>query len=283
MRSSRSRRHGIKIGEVVIVIFIVALIVSILLPSITRLRHTSGRTRCGSNLRQIGQAILLYTNENKGAFPRTAYKPGAMPTWGTGAAAANPFSSPDRPADNDVTAALFLLIRTQDITPAVFVCDGPGAGAPDTFGGGGGTAQTRSNFTDWRRNLSYSFHNPYPVSDEAAPGADGKVPAPRADDLAIAADMNGGVGGDSDVTAVTERSSQIDFARANSPIHDRVGQNVLYADGHVEFQQNPFCGAKRDNIYTVAAIVEGQPATTGKTVVGLPAWAGDSVLLPAMK
>jgi hypothetical protein len=283
MTLSRCRRHGIKIGEVVILIFIAALLVSIILPSISRLRQTGGRVRCGSNLRQIGQAILLYSMENKGAFPRTVYEPGAPPTWGTGASAANPFSSPDRPADNDVTAALFLLLRTQDLTSEVFVCDGPGAGVPDTFGGHGGTAKTRSNFTDWRRNLSYSVHNPYPASDEAALGATGKLPALNDQNFAIAADMNGGVGDGSDVTAVTERSASPEMVRANSPVHGRAGQNVVYGDGHVEFQQNPFCGVKRDNIYTVAAVVDGQPMTTGKTVVGLPAWAGDSVLLPAMK
>jgi prepilin-type processing-associated H-X9-DG protein len=281
--SSRSRRRGIKIGEVLILVGIVALLISIILPSITRLRQTAGRTKCGSNLRQIGQAILLYSNENKGAYPRTVYTPGAMPTWGTGAGAANPFSSPDRPADNDVTAAMFLLIRTQDITSSVFVCDGNEALVADDFGGRGGSEKTRSNFTDWRRNLSYSLHNPYPASDEAALDANGKMPALNDKDFAIAADMNGGVGEGSDVTAVTERSASGEMARANSPVHGRVGQNVLYGDGHVEFQQNPFCGVKGDNIYTVAAVADGEPRTTGKTVVGVPSWAGDSVLLPALR
>jgi prepilin-type processing-associated H-X9-DG protein len=272
-----------KITEVFVIVGIVALVISILLPSISRLRQTSGRTRCGSNLRQIGQAVLLYQIENKGAFPRTVYAPGAMPTWGTGAAAANPFTSPDRPADNDVTAALFLLLRTQDVTSSVFVCDGDSSRIADDFGGRGGTATMRSNFSDWRKNLSYSVHNPYPASDGAALGADGKLPALNDRDFAVAADMNGGVGAGSDVTAVTERSPSGEMARANSPIHGRAGQNVVYGDGHVEFQQNPFCGVKRDNIYTVAALVDGHPTTTGKTVVGLPGWSGDSVLLPAMK
>jgi prepilin-type processing-associated H-X9-DG protein len=36
----------------------------------------------------------------------------------------------------------------------------------------------------------------------------------------------------------------------NSANHEQDGQNVLYGDGHVEFQNNPFCGSQRDNIYT---------------------------------
>jgi prepilin-type processing-associated H-X9-DG protein len=41
--------------------------------------------------------------------------------------------------------------------------------------------------------------------------------------------------------------------QGNSNNHNEDGQNVLYGDGHVEFQQNPFVGIKRDNIFTRAA------------------------------
>jgi len=37
--------------------------------------ESASREKCGNNLRQIGQAILLYANENKGKYPRTFYKP----------------------------------------------------------------------------------------------------------------------------------------------------------------------------------------------------------------
>jgi len=46
-----------------------ALLVSILLPSLNRARETANRVKCGSNMRQIGQAMLLYSNENKSKFP----------------------------------------------------------------------------------------------------------------------------------------------------------------------------------------------------------------------
>jgi prepilin-type processing-associated H-X9-DG protein len=46
-----------------------ALMVSILLPSLNRARETANRIKCGSNMRQIGQAMLLYSNEHNGHFP----------------------------------------------------------------------------------------------------------------------------------------------------------------------------------------------------------------------
>jgi prepilin-type processing-associated H-X9-DG protein len=40
------------------------------------------------------------------------------------------------------------------------------------------------------------------------------------------------------------------IAIGNSPNHGGDGQNVLYGDGHVEFQGSPYVGVERDNIYT---------------------------------
>jgi prepilin-type processing-associated H-X9-DG protein len=46
-----------------------ALMTSILLPSLNRARETANRVKCASNERMIGQAMLLYANENKQKYP----------------------------------------------------------------------------------------------------------------------------------------------------------------------------------------------------------------------
>jgi prepilin-type processing-associated H-X9-DG protein len=196
----------------------------------------AGRVKCASNLRQIGQGLLLYANQNKGAYPRTIYVADgeSKPVWGTGASAKNPFEA-DGPQPNDVSAAMFLLIRTQDIGAEVFTC-------PETYADKDPFVTTyppvRSNFTDVKKNLSYSIANPYPK--------DGVIKGPYwsgavGPDFAIAADINPGTAGNGDnVLGVRTGSSANDMKRGNTNNHDDDGQNVLYGDGHVEFHTNPF-------------------------------------------
>jgi prepilin-type N-terminal cleavage/methylation domain-containing protein/prepilin-type processing-associated H-X9-DG protein len=275
--------------EILAVIFIIAIVTAVLLPTMNRTRcGGSNRVKCSSNLRQIGQAILLYANENKGAYPRTFYTAGGNLTFSSDsrddAVTRDPFGDkglPGKVGDNDVTAAIFLLIRTQDITSEVFICPSSNA-EKDNYGTAAGiSAQSKTSFTDWRKNLSYSFANPYP--DETAVKNGYKLNAATDAEFAIVADLNPGVGDSYDVTFPNkETSSARDMQKANSRNHQGQGQNVLYGDGHAEFQQNPFCGSKRDNIYTVSGSTDGS-VTTSKTVIGNPTWAGDSVLSPAWK
>src|SRR4051812_39785192 len=55
--------------ELLVVIGIIAVLISFLLPVLNRSRQTSVSLHCMSNLRQIGQAAVMYANENNGFFP----------------------------------------------------------------------------------------------------------------------------------------------------------------------------------------------------------------------
>ncbi|MDQ3440324.1 MAG: DUF1559 domain-containing protein, partial [Planctomycetota bacterium] len=192
------RRLGVTMLDVLVSFAVVLLVCGGTGAQIVLAREAANRIRCASNLKQLGMAILLYSNENRGAYPRTTAstpkKAADMPppVWGTPyeldpdllppedpAVVANPFLPeksaedqekpllPHRPRDDDVTAALFLLMRTQQITSNEFVCPSSGT---EKFDFGGGT-RNALHWTNWpgkeglRRHLSYSYNNPYPSMD----------------------------------------------------------------------------------------------------------------------
>jgi prepilin-type N-terminal cleavage/methylation domain-containing protein len=63
------RRKAFTLVELLVVIGIIAVLVSILLPSLNRARENARRVACASLLRQIGLATRMYTGENKDALP----------------------------------------------------------------------------------------------------------------------------------------------------------------------------------------------------------------------
>ena len=63
------RRFGFTLVELLVVIGIIALLVSILLPTLNRARESARRTKCLANLRGIGQMVNMYANAFNGFIP----------------------------------------------------------------------------------------------------------------------------------------------------------------------------------------------------------------------
>jgi prepilin-type N-terminal cleavage/methylation domain-containing protein/prepilin-type processing-associated H-X9-DG protein len=65
----RRRRGGFTLVELLVVIGIIAVLLSILLPTLSKARRSAYTLQCSSNMRQIATAMIMYIQDNKGRFP----------------------------------------------------------------------------------------------------------------------------------------------------------------------------------------------------------------------
>jgi prepilin-type N-terminal cleavage/methylation domain-containing protein/prepilin-type processing-associated H-X9-DG protein len=67
------KRRAFTLVELLVVIGIIALLISILLPSLAKARVAAQLLACSSNLRQIGLALQGYASDYKGTLPAAVY------------------------------------------------------------------------------------------------------------------------------------------------------------------------------------------------------------------
>jgi prepilin-type N-terminal cleavage/methylation domain-containing protein len=282
----RMRKQGFTLVELLVVIAIIAMLLAILMPALAKVKTLAYQMLCGTNLKGIANAILVYTQDNNEKYPVGGPASG---TWNAGATATNPagkiswvWDEIDKQkilstSKGSVSSCLFLLVKYADVSPASFVCKaskqtkmnmgtlqatgsdelGMGANPP----GVAGQAKDATECWDFgkfpSRHCSYAYA--YPWASKFVPTSASKS------GLAVAADANpwidkgdapawnAGVTSGTDSPQLITASDKSTFSYGNTKDqHEQAGQNVLFNDMHVEFskQPNPDSAIQNDNIYT---------------------------------
>ncbi|MBN2590164.1 MAG: prepilin-type N-terminal cleavage/methylation domain-containing protein [Sedimentisphaerales bacterium] len=251
------KKKGFTLVELLVVIAIIALLMGILMPALARVRQIAFRMVCGTNLSGLGKAMLIYANDYQDELPRAG---GRNAKWNPVIekfAANNPLEAYNGKAS--ITSSFYLLVKYAEVTTKSFICKGDS----------GVTAyEPEDNAIDvielWDfgekpiEHCSYSYHMPYhssnslskklptyPLSTSSEPG------------MAVAADPNPWL----DTAAAKTETDFTDFnpdgakdlkQLGNSINHQDEGQNVLFLDAHVTFENSSACGINEDNIFTRA-------------------------------
>lgn len=277
------KRKGFTLVELMIVIAIIALLMGILMPALAKVRQMAQRLVCGTNLRAISTAMITYAADNDDKFPRAG---GANSTWGSNPLISwstkfeedafgftlDQWDMIIVAGEATVSASLYLLIRYADIMPKLFICQADDETIPFKLSDYGITDPNFEFSDGWDfgfmpvEHCSYSYNMPYSFLDPSIPNNDtvytdyaaGEFSPPGA---AVVADRSPYIafGGENGVLIENTATGfqylgTVDLEdqqrNGNARAHQKLGQNVLFIDGHVTFEKLSYVAIDQDNIYT---------------------------------
>jgi prepilin-type N-terminal cleavage/methylation domain-containing protein len=292
------KKKGFTLIELLVVIAVIAMLLAILMPALNKVKKLAKRLVCGTNTKGMGTAISVYGFDYRDAAPVQGGKTGAtwgfypdqdpattkwfdtMKNWGTASG-----------GTVSVAASLYLLVIEADVAPKSFLCPGSDEVEFKTsdpihdLAAGVELTEVWDFGANPALYCSYSYQQPYNASGSTSGVTINLANMAAASAQALIADRNPWC--DENLTQVAKGAADEDYKTqvgridwgektgnqqmensssdkkvqmGNSAAHDREGQNVLYTDGHSEFQRRPDCGLNDDNIYTSKMIpTDGNP------------------------
>jgi len=209
---------GFTLIELLTVMLVITILAGLMTTGFMKVRERARRAYCSENLRQIGMACQLYS-QNFGDF---------FPTVAGGGAPSRPLVSLSLIFEEEY-------LKNRDVFRCPSTSDqcfdlSPG----DTFGPHG---QIQPGADAKRRECSFGYDDlKGRLTQPDVPIAADALPAPGEETVSVSV----GIGG------------QGQKAGKNSANHGGEGQSILFYDGHTKWAGSCFCGVDEDNIYEAA-------------------------------
>jgi prepilin-type N-terminal cleavage/methylation domain-containing protein len=265
------RRRGFTLIELLVVISIIALLVAILMPGLSKARELARRASCKSNISAVGKGVGIYSAANQDRWMWINGGNGVGQNWATTTTGTNRALT-NGPASNgstlyNVSALLFILVRDGQ-APGVFVCpsttDTPDPNVKVN------TTKFAWDFTPYAsfqaEHVSYSYQAP-----DANNSAGGGVTGNAQSGLVVMADRTpdyagGSIGGTSRVSNFPWNAIGTNDPRAGMSANHSDGEtiNLLFADMHVgDSLGRADCGINNDNVYSCSGTANDVDAGAG--------------------
>jgi prepilin-type processing-associated H-X9-DG protein len=250
--------------RVEVLVVVLAGVVALALLSVVSYRGNPhpARLACAANLATLGKAMLLYANDYAGEFPRAGGRAtmwGEMVHWDASSReAAFELAADGLGGAATISSCFYLLVKYAEVEPPCFICPGDAGTTQFRLPDGADLPRGFKLIDAWDfgpeayKHCSYAYHLPFGLyalttsHDRAMPLAADRnpwLPSPGRTAGSIA-------GFKPDLPAYKGTAEQA--RQGNSPSHKGDGQNVLFVDGHVAFEERGYCGLDNDNIYLVA-------------------------------
>ena len=296
------KKRAFTLIELLVVVAIIALLISILLPSLSRARELSKRLVCGANLKGLGTAFKIYANDYYEQWPVVPFDHSKIAdTKGIKYVGEIREISTNLPTleretiseteDEDeyegpstalsTTRCFWMFIRNGDVTQKQFICPSSSDLPDDT--------NEINRYYDFKglTRVSYGYQVPFgPVDTRASENSDTRLVVMADKGPFSARQASDPEGFPESYNDYDDNTSPNDWKSLNSPNHggegSGEGENLLFADGHVEFVRKPIMGIDQDNIYTYMTgeksldrWIGGSPVTcTKNSVTAKQIWPG---------
>ncbi len=285
MHKNIVRKSAFTLIELLVVISIIALLIAILLPSLSKAKELANRAVCSANERSILQSMIIYAQSDNNYFPSvtgpsaTTYQndPGNPLSGSSATAGTVVYGIYNTPVQQgSPMACMWLMVLQGFITPKSFICPSdPFAINPSNefsasqtyysnFGMVAGAATPSTSGNGESYSIAYPWNNLNDVTVLGAWWNDTYASS----DLPLVCDM--APAQDSSTNGLLRRDVTQPLVNADTPWiystgnHSGDGENVCFGDAHVKWCTNPYVGESHDNIFTFAST--GGTAGGGSTL-----------------